>query len=140
VTTFSRPGGQMTKHCPACRQIKSLGEFHRDHTQANGRSARCKICINGDPRRRKRNRTYQKALRKNAKTTNAEYQRRYRTKNPIIVKAHWTVNHAIRAGRIVAQPCEICGNSKAHAHHDDYSKPLEVRWLCQEHHFALHRS
>lgn len=29
------------------------------------------------------------------------------------------------------------GFHKVQAHHDDYSKPLEVRWLCVPHH-ALH--
>ncbi|MFC3331681.1 hypothetical protein ACFOEM_04310 [Paenalcaligenes hominis] len=34
--------------------------------------------------------------------------------------------------------CEVCGKSKVDAHHDDYSKPLEVRWLCREHHMQHH--
>ena len=36
------------------------------------------------------------------------------------------------------QPCEVCGES-AQRHHDDYSKPLEVRWLCTRHHGEVHR-
>lgn len=37
------------------------------------------------------------------------------------------------------QPCEVCGEQRAHRHHDDYSKPLEVRWLCPRHHGEVHR-
>jgi hypothetical protein len=41
-------------------------------------------------------------------------------------------------GSLVPQPCEVCGNQNSEAHHADYDKPLEVRWLCQEHHQRLH--
>ena len=54
-------------------------------------------------------------------------------------KARIQTNHAIKAGRLVRQPCEVCGaDDKVHAHHDDYSKPLDVRWLCPEHHREHH--
>jgi len=32
----------------------------------------------------------------------------------------------------------ICGEKKAHGHHDDYTKPLAVKWLCRKHHEELH--
>jgi hypothetical protein len=41
-----------------------------------------------------------------------------------------------RRGKLVEQPCEVCG-AKAEMHHPDYSKPLEVRWLCTRHHHYL---
>jgi hypothetical protein len=47
-------------------------------------------------------------------------------------------SRAIRRGELVRQPCEVCGNPRSHAHHDDYSKPLEVRWLCAGHHKRWH--
>lgn len=47
------------------------------------------------------------------------------------------VNNAIRDGRLQRQPCEVCGDP-AQAHHDDYSKPLDVRWLCTTHHANHH--
>ena len=43
-------------------------------------------------------------------------------------------------GMLLAQPCEVCGDTKVEKHHDDYSKPLEVRWLCKTHHRELHAS
>ncbi|EEE04594.1 gene 26 protein [Burkholderia multivorans CGD2M] len=36
------------------------------------------------------------------------------------------------------KPCEVCGAEKADAHHDDYSKPLEIQWLCHSHHMLRH--
>jgi len=44
---------------------------------------------------------------------------------------------AVRRGKLVPQPCEACG-ARAEMHHDDYSKPLDVRWLCTTHHRAHH--
>jgi len=43
------------------------------------------------------------------------------------------------AGVLVPEPCEVCGAEKVDAHHDDYAKPLEVRWLCRTHHGEVHR-
>lgn len=53
--------------------------------------------------------------------------------------ARMATNTAIRQGVIVPQPCEVCGATNAEAHHDDYSKPLNVRWLCKPHHEEHHR-
>ena len=53
-------------------------------------------------------------------------------------RARWKVRREIVAGRMQRQPCEVCSAGKAHAHHDDYSKPLEVRWLCPKHHREHH--
>lgn len=46
--------------------------------------------------------------------------------------------NAITAGKIVKLPCEVCGDEKAEAHHDDYNKPLAVRWLCKRCHTDWH--
>ena len=42
-------------------------------------------------------------------------------------------------GTLTQGPCEICGDLETVAHHDDYSKPLTVRWLCRKHHQEWHR-
>lgn len=61
-----------------------------------------------------------------------------RCKFPNQYKAQNAVNNAIRDGRLVKRPCEVCYNTNVHAHHDDYNKPLEVRWLCPIHHKEWH--
>lgn len=51
-------------------------------------------------------------------------------RNPEKRRAQNAIGNAVRDGRIQRLPCEQCGAEKAQAHHDDYSKPLDVRWLC----------
>lgn len=73
--------------------------------------------------------------------------REWRRRNPEKLAAHNAVARALRSGKLVKGPCECEGadcNGPVHAHHDDYSKPLEVRWLCglhhHEHHAAMRRA
>lgn len=49
------------------------------------------------------------------------------------------VGGAIKLGRLVQQPCEKCADPDSEAHHDDYDKPLEVRWLCRSCHRTHHK-
>lgn len=65
--------------------------------------------------------------------------RRYEERYPSKRLAHIKCGNAIRDGRLIRQPCEACGEAKSQAHHDDYSKPLNVRWLCTKHHAEWHR-
>ena len=69
-----------------------------------------------------------------------EGARRWRERNPEKRKAQVAVGNALRDRRLVREPCEVCGAEKVHAHHDDYSRPLEVRWLCRQHHAERHRT
>lgn len=53
-------------------------------------------------------------------------------------RAAQQLRDAVRQGKIKRQPCEVCGEPDAQGHHTDYSKPLEVRWLCAKHHREEH--
>lgn len=55
------------------------------------------------------------------------------------VAARRAVKVAVLAGLLVRQPCEVCGDPQTDGHHEDYGRPLDVRWLCRPHHLALHR-
>lgn len=68
------------------------------------------------------------------------YQDKYIKNNKDIANAHTKTHDAIAKRIIFKQPCEICGEEKAEAHHDDYNKPLDVRWLCKKHHAEWHRN
>lgn len=70
---------------------------------------------------------------------NMRYRRRQIERWPGHEAARRAVAREVRAGRMVHQPCERCGaTTKVEGHHDDYSKPLEVRWLCPTHHDEVH--
>lgn len=69
---------------------------------------------------------------------NSIVNKNWRKRNPDKVNAHSKVNYALRKGLLNKLPCEICGEKQVHAHHEDYSKPLEVVWLCKSCHKSLH--
>ena len=58
--------------------------------------------------------------------------------NPVRKRAQFAVNNALRDGRIKKQPCQCCGSETVEGHHPDYSRPLDVVWLCAAHHSELH--
>jgi hypothetical protein len=62
----------------------------------------------------------------------------YRRNNPEKIAAKQAVAYAIRTGKLIKKPCEVCGSKKSQAHHTDYSKQLVVKWLCALHHKARH--
>jgi hypothetical protein len=48
----------------------------------------------------------------------------------------WWMKHK---KEIIQKPCEVCGKKETQIHHVDYSKPKDIRWLCQTHHMQVHR-
>lgn len=56
-----------------------------------------------------------------------------------LVMAAWgQLSRALSSGRITRKPCSVCDDPRSEGHHCDYSKPLEVMWLCKKHHKILH--
>lgn len=89
-------------------------------------------------RNRVRVNAYQRKAYSKNKSYYANYQHKYIQANPDKYVARLRVRDALRKGLITKGLCEICGSSKVQAHHEDYSKQLEVRWLCPKHHKRIH--
>jgi len=67
-------------------------------------------------------------------------QQQWRKKYPQKYLCHLTVGNALRLGLLEKKPCEVCGDPKSEAHHDCYDRPLDVTWLCRDHHKAHHKA
>jgi len=67
-------------------------------------------------------------------------ERSERPDNKFKYHARQMVRNAIRCGMLTKQPCVKCGKIKVDAHHEDYTKPLDVIWLCRRHHAEIHKS
>jgi hypothetical protein len=69
--------------------------------------------------------------------------REWRKTHPLSAEQHFRDNARSYAnvykqrGKLSPQPCEVCGSLEVEMHHDDYSKPLQVRWFCRPHHLDL---
>ena len=86
----------------------------------------------------KKSSEYNKTHYLKSKDHKRDYLKMYRKENPEKYKAHRKVYYAIKTGKLFKEPCAVCGNKDVHAHHEDYSKPLDVIWLCVKHHMHEH--
>lgn len=57
------------------------------------------------------------------------------------VRARGLVQYYVRNGSIAKNACESCGENgvRVEAHHDDYNKPSQIRWLCVQCHKEWHK-
>lgn len=129
------------KVCFKCQRELPLADFYRHSGMADGHLGKCKECTKSDVRKnRAANIEHYRAYdiaRGNRQTM--DYHRSYRDAHPSAYRARTMVGNAIRDGKLFREPCEVCGELETHAHHDDYLKPLNVRWLCAAHHSQLHQ-
>ena len=145
------------KKCFKCGLEKPIAEYYAHPMMADGHLGKCKSCAKADAearrkekekdakwrvtelkRHRKKSQDYRDSGLGPGKSVGAS--KRWTKKNPQKRKAHSVVAVAIRSGKIKRQPCEICGKMPAQAHHDDYSNPLNIRWLCPIHHGEYHHN
>ena len=148
----------MKKNCRQCKQDVRLADYYRMPKMADGLMAICKSCHKGNVRdnylrNREHFREYERgranlphrvagrqayAATPEGRASGNKAKRAYLDRNPAKRAAHIATGNAIRDGKLTRQPCEVCG-ARAQAHHDDYSKPLDVRWLCTTHHADWHK-
>ena len=135
----------MEKSCIACGKTLPITEFYRHPMMKDGHLNKCKECCKrqGNERRAAKLEEFRRYEKQRAKTPKRKAAalalvRKMRKLYPEKNKARASVCRAVRSGKIVPQPCAICGATKTEAHHTDYSKPLDVMWVCRSCHFKLH--
>ena len=136
----------MRKPCSVCGVKKSLGEFQKRARSADGRTAACRTCLQlRDAKRYPKERKYRLAQHRiymqtaDGKNSHARSAIEWRERNIVKRAAHILLGNALRDGKIEKGPCEVCGDRDVHGHHDDYTKPMKVRWLCPTHHRQHHK-
>lgn len=133
------------KTCFKCLVPKPLSEFYKHPRMADGHVNKCKTCNKSDVWHhrnenldkiraydRERGKTPERLARGTAVTA------AYREKYPERYAANTAVANALRRGSITKDPCFCCGSDEVEAHHADYSRPLDVVWLCPVHHKEIH--
>lgn len=128
------------KKCFKCGEHKRESCFYAHPSMKDGFLNKCKECAKKDSlQNRLKNIEKIRAYDRNrGNRQDKGYLKEYRKKYPAKYRAINIVNNAIRSKKLFKCPCEVCGEKKAVAHHDDYTKPLNIRWLCQAHHKQWH--
>lgn len=101
--------------------IESCREYDRERGKTEERKARCRDYNKKNPDKIR------------------EIKQAYLDRNPQKRKAHIASGNALRDGKIKKEKCIICGSFDVEKHHYDYSKPLNVIWLCDKHHKEHHK-
>lgn len=138
----------IAKQCFKCKKNKVISEFYAHPQMADGTLGKCKECTKKDANEHRmanliKIRAYDRAraLLPHRKKLNVEVNKRYRQQFPLRYKANMILGNALRDGKInKSHICSLCKETKKTlGHHDDYSKPLEVVWICQPCHKQIHK-
>lgn len=112
--------------CPKCQSDREESEFSWTDKRRSSYCRECQSAIHAAWRKTR-----------NGKASEGACAVRARERHPHKVKARNALYHEIRKGRMVKGACESHGadcRGRVEAHHDDYARPLDVRWICQHHH------
>jgi hypothetical protein len=147
--------------CTKCGVAKPLGEYY----VCNGKPiAACKDCtkaarrayvaenrekVKADLRawhhanRERQNERSREYRREHLEELQAQARARYVANREALLARHSEVYSLVRLamkrGELVKEPCLFCDEERVEAHHHDYSKPLDVTWLCVRHHRLAHK-
>jgi len=137
------------KNCFKCNVVKPLSDFYPHKRMADGYLNKCRECAKKDSdenyKRKMQDPHWQIKERERQREKDSRYRaaglrkKRERTHDYKKTKEKYGAYlNAIREKRITPLPCVVCGKEKAQGHHEDYSKPLDVVWLCVRHHQDRH--
>lgn len=124
---------EQTKQCSKCKELKGAEQFSRKGGGRVGTRSICRRCNSAGAH---------EWNKQNPGVANGRIER-WRKENREKFLVSKGTRKALKEGIITkSNACEACGRDDArlHGHHDDYSKPLEVRWLCASCHQAHHKA
>jgi len=132
--------------CKICGNNKPKDEFYLDHRYRNGHGSWCKRCVSEyqknwylENKSKILDKQHKYGRTDKGKKVMKETLARMSRKYPEKFKARWTVRDALKSGKLEKRPCLICGDVNSEAHHHDYTKSLDVSWLCMKHHRQLEK-
>ena len=148
-----------TKTCFKCLEEKPLEAFYKHSEMADGHLGKCKECTKSDVAKRAiekweyiraydRMRSSQPdrvaAKKEYLKTDAGKFAKskanfNWAQNHPDRRKASHIVGNALRRGLLKKTPCLVCGVENVEGHHPDYSRPMDVVWLCTPHHKEVHK-
>lgn len=136
------------KPCKTCGVVKPLEAFYKHPKMADGRLNHCIECKKSYATTH-RNENIDAAreydVMRSKRPERKEHIRgvvvRMRAEHPEKAKAHQMVQYHVKTGNLIKpDKCEWCPRTDhIHGHHDDYSKPLDVMWLCPVCHKQRHK-
>jgi len=139
------------KICTSCGVPQEEIFFGKKSANNDGLCYMCKDCTriynhkrylkNRDEildRSSKYNREHKDTIKKPSKEKAYKAYKKWYLANKEKKSAHAKLAYAVKHGKLLKQSCSVCKDPKSEAHHVDYSKPLEVIWLCKKHHGELH--
>lgn len=137
----------MQKECRGCNQIKPLDMFYKHRMMGDGRLNYCVECVKARVRQHRARNIERINEYDRQRASRPERRQQFRElhikafSDPVRRATYRATSNAIRDGRLIRPTvCSQCGKQcKPEAHHDDYTKPLEVRWLCRSCHCRHHR-
>lgn len=149
------------KVCRECKTEKPFSEFYKHSAMADGHLNKCIECVKArvkkhreanlekirDYDKRRSNEPHRVKARKDyvqteqGKAAKKRAMDSYHKRYPMKYAAHVITRNAIRDGKLKpAKLCSICESTeKIEGHHDDYTKPFEVKWLCEKCHKSWHK-
>lgn len=132
------------RQCRVCSQLTPFEGFCKDRRTKDGLAGHCRKCagkfaIDWQKRNPLKVKEIKKRCRKKGYATSYQKDVERRIRYPDRYKARASVNNAIVSGKIKKEGCAYCGDIRTHAHHKDYTKPLDVIWLCPKHHAEQHK-
>lgn len=135
-----------SKKCIKCYIEKPASEFYKQARMKDGLFNMCKVCEYARQMSYRERTEYQSRKKYESwhektperKRQQRDIAKRMMEKYPEKQKARSMVSQAVKKGILKREPCQVCNKEKSEGHHPDYSKPLEVMWLCKKHHVEEH--